>query len=106
MVNKEISVDYVYEDEHVFVIKDIHPQAPTHLLAILKAHYSAIHLVPDAETIYFQHLSSAIKKVLSMLHISDNGYRLVINYGEAAGQSVPHIHVHILSGRQFDWPPG
>jgi histidine triad (HIT) family protein len=55
---------------------------------------------------YFQHLSYAIKKVLSLLHISDNGYRLVINYGEAAGQSVPHIHVHILSGRQFDWPPG
>jgi histidine triad (HIT) family protein len=106
MANNTIPVPRVYENEHVFVIKDINPQAPTHLLAIPKAHYGAIHNVPEKEHALFHHLYTAIHDVVQKEGISEKGYRLVINSGSSAGQSVDHIHVHILSGRQMNWPPG
>ena len=106
MVEKIIPVDPVYEDEHIFVIKDINPQAPIHLLAIPKKHFPAIHMVEEDDQLLFTHLNAAIRQVLHSKKIADKGYRLVINSGETAGQSVDHIHVHILSGRRLSWPPG
>jgi histidine triad (HIT) family protein len=106
MVNQTIPVARIYEDDHVIVIKDINPQAPCHLLAIPRTHYAGIHLVPQTDYPIFQHLTTAIQKVLLNEGIAGKGYRLVINSGSSAGQSVDHIHVHILSGRQLDWPPG
>ncbi len=106
MVSDEIHVQRVHEDEQVIVIRDINPQAPSHLLAIPRKHYSGIHLVPDTEQELFRHLCSAIKAVLQKEGIAKKGYRLVINSGTEAGQSVDHLHVHILSGRTMGWPPG
>lgn len=106
MANNLIPVTKVYEDDQVIVINDINPQAPHHLLAIPRRHYSAIHEVPSGELGLFQALSGAVQKVVTEKGLSAKGYRLVINSGESAGQTVPHIHVHILSGRDMHWPPG
>lgn len=106
MAKKIIPVPFVFENDHIFIIRDINPQAPTHFLAIPKAHYVSIHDVPQSEHTLFQHLHSAIYEVVQKEDLGSKGYRLVINSGDSAGQSVAHIHVHILSGRQFNWPPG
>lgn len=106
MAKNEIPVPKVYEDDQVFVIKDIKPQAPHHFLAIPRAHYAAIHEVPQGESGLFQSLFSAIQIVVADNNLTAGGYRLVINAGECAGQAVPHIHVHVLGGRDMHWPPG
>ncbi len=106
MVNNIISVPKVFENDKVIVIRDINPQAPTHLLAIPREHYPGIHKVPDDAQSLFQALFNAIQKVVIKEGIADRGYRIVINSGSSAGQSVDHIHVHILSGRNMGWPPG
>lgn len=106
IIKKEIPVQPVYDDQHSIIIKDINPQAPTHLLAIPKAHYSAIHSIPEVDDNIINHLMKAIKKFISEQGLDNKGYRLVINSGSIAGQSVDHIHIHILSGREFNWPPG
>ena len=106
MANGEIPVPKVYEDDNVFVISDINPQAPRHLLAIPRVHFPAIHTVPDDNGELYESLFSAVRTVVQKEGLAEKGYRLVINSGESAGQSVDHIHVHILCGRQLQWPPG
>jgi histidine triad (HIT) family protein len=106
IIKKEIPAPRVYEDEHAIVIKDINPQAPVHLLALPRKHYSGVHEVKAADEKIFGKLFLAVSKVVEQEQLAANGYRLVINFGEKAGQSVPHIHVHILSGRPMHWPPG
>ena len=106
MVNGEIPVPKVYENDTVIVIRDINPQAPYHLLAIPRAHFPAIHDVPSDGGKLFEELFSAVSSVIENEGLAPKGYRLVINSGSSAGQSVDHIHVHILSGRQLQWPPG
>jgi len=106
MVRREAPAELVYEDPDTLVIRDINPQAPTHLLAIPKIHFSGVHEVPPSETGFFDRLFRAVSAVLEQEHLIDYGYRLVVNSGRRAGQSVFHIHVHILSGRPMHWPPG
>jgi len=106
MVNGEIPVPRVYENEHVIVIKDINPQAPTHLLAIPRSHFSRPDSVSQGDKSLFANLFAAIIAVVHKEGLDKKGYRLVINAGSTAGQSVDHIHVHILSGRDMRWPPG
>ncbi len=106
IINKKIPSQIVFENESVLVVRDITPQAPTHLLALPKKHYAGVHLVPASESGLFQSLFSAISEVVKKEGLDENSYRLVMNFGEKAGQSVHHIHVHILSGRAFGWPPG
>lgn len=106
MANNTIDIPKVYEDERIFVIKDINPQAPDHLLAIPRAHYAAIHEVESDNGVLFDALFSALRTVVRKEGLAEKGYRLVINSGSSAGQSVGHIHVHLLSGRQLQWPPG
>ena len=106
IINNEIPAPRVYEDEIAIVIRDLNPQAPTHLLAIPRAHYEGVHEVPAEEGALFQGLFNAVTKAIDKEQLAGAGYRLVVNSGEKAGQSVPHIHVHILSGRQLHWPPG
>ena len=106
MAKSSIDVPKVYEDEKVFVIKDINPQAPYHYLAIPRDHYAAIHEVEADNGTLFDALFSAIRTVVRKEELAEKGYRLVINSGTSAGQSVDHIHVHLLSGRQLQWPPG
>ena len=106
IVNKQIPVSPVYEDRNTVVIKDINPQAPVHLLVMPRRHFPGVHDVRGASTKVFEQLFKTITKVVEQEKLSGAGYRLVVNFGEKAGQSVPHIHVHILSGRSMQWPPG
>jgi histidine triad (HIT) family protein len=95
----------VYEDDKVFVIEDINPKAPTHLLVLPKRHIIDIKNAgaEDAELIGYSHLVAA--KIARERNIED-GYRTVYNVGRGAGQSVFHLHLHLLGGRHLSWPPG
>jgi histidine triad (HIT) family protein len=101
-----IPSDKIYEDENTLVFKDISPQAPTHLLVIPKRHFETIQDIPDAEMGLTTNLFNVVSAVVKQLDLGTGGYRLVINSGEHAGQAVPHLHAHILAGREFKWPPG
>jgi len=103
----ELPAEKLYEDENAIVIRDINPQSPSHFLAIPKKHYPAIHDVPKEEAPpLFAGLMNATRQALNASGLENKGYRLVINSGESAGQTVPHLHIHILGGRQMEWPPG
>lgn len=104
MVNGEIPVDKVYEDDDMIIIKDISPKAPIHFLAIPKTHYKFLIEQSKAETEVLGKMLNKISKLSTELGLY-NGYRLVINQGDDAGQSVPHLHVHILAGKSMDWNP-
>ena len=102
IANKEIPSNLVYEDEYTVAFNDLNPQAPVHILVIPKAHYASLNETDDKEILAA--LLNAVKEVTKKLGITD--YRTVINTGKAAGQEVFHIHLHILSGRPLNWPPG
>lgn len=102
IANKEISAEVVYEDSDVVAFRDINPQAPTHVLVIPREHVDGAAAVEDASM--WARLMNAATKVADRL--GEGGYRLVINQGEEAGQTVPHLHVHIFAGRAMGWPPG
>ena len=95
----------VYEDKHVFAFEDINPQAPTHVLIVPKKHLSGLKeaTAKDADTIGRCHLAAA---EIARQRGIENGYRTVLNVGPGAGQSVFHLHVHLLGGRNLGWPPG
>lgn len=101
---KEIPSDIVFEDDNVLAFKDITPQAPVHILIIPKLHLSTTSEINVSNS----HLAGKIIEIASKLgkELSPEGYRLVFNCGEIAGQSVFHIHCHLLGGRKFNWPPG
>lgn len=103
IVEKEIPSTVVYEDEAILAFKDIEPQAPVHIVIIPKEHYKSVLEVTDPEV--YQKLLEAGKKISEKLGL-DNGFRLVINTGEEGGQTVDHLHMHLLSGRNLQWPPG
>ena len=103
----EIPSDRVYEDDQVIVFRDVNPRAPTHVLAIPRRHVPSIHALTDspADTALLAALFAALRKVVADAGLGD-GYRVVTNVGSAAGQSVPHLHLHLLGGRAMSWPPG
>ncbi len=106
IVEGEIPADIVYENDTVVAFRDINPQAPTHILIIPREHISTINdLAPEHETVVGR-MFSAAKEIAAAEGLTDKGYRVVMNCGEGAGQSVFHIHLHLLGGRGFDWPPG
>ena len=102
IANREIPTQFVYEDEHVVAFNDLNPQAPVHFLVIPKEHYASINDVSDKEV--FAQLMTGVQNAVKKLGIKE--YRTVINTGAAAGQTVFHIHVHVLAGRDLKWPPG
>lgn len=106
IINKEIESDIVYEDEDVLVFKDINPQAPVHLLVIPKKHISSIMQIGELTQKQTSSLFSAIKKLAKDLELEKDGFRVVTNTGAGAGQSVYHLHFHLLGKRKFNWPPG
>jgi histidine triad (HIT) family protein len=106
IIAKEIPGDVVYEDEHALAFKDIRPVAPTHVLVVPKKHLAAIHDLTPEDAVTVGNVLVAARKVADQLGLTAAGYRLVINDGDAAGQTVHHIHVHVLGGRQLTWPPG
>lgn len=106
LLEKKIPADVVYEDEHTLAFRDIRPVAPTHVLVIPRKHIAAIHELTDADGDLMGKLVLAARNVAKKLDLEANGYRLVVNDGEQAGQTVHHIHVHVLGGRNMSWPPG
>lgn len=103
IINREIPADIVYEDDHVLAFRDIEPQAPVHIVIIPKQEISGLATLPEEG----DHLAilNAAKKVGELEGLT-NGYRLVINQGEDGGQSIHHLHAHLLGGRKMSWPPG
>ena len=109
IADKHIPSKIVYEDDSAFAIEDVHPQAPVHLLVIPRKHIESLAtLNQEKETIIGQmgHLLSIVSILAGKMGLHASGFRTVINSGAGAGQSVFHLHVHLLGGRPFHWPPG
>ncbi len=106
IINGEIPAMKVFEDEHSLAFNDIDPKAPTHILVIPREHYAGIHEIPSEKMNILSHIFTTVSNVVTQERLEQDGYRLVINFGENGGQEVPHIHVHILAGRAMQWPPG
>ena len=105
IIDREIPADIVFEDDRALAFRDIAPQAPTHILVIPKKPIDMIQNLDDADEALVGHLVVVAKKVAEQEGLTD-GYRLVFNNGQSAGQSVFHIHLHLLGGRDLSWPPG
>lgn len=99
----EIPSNKVYEDERVLAFRDIAPTAPTHILIIPKEHYDSVLETP-ADTVAY--MVETAKKLAESEGLCEKGFRLVINTGEDGGQSVKHLHLHLIGGRSMQWPPG
>ncbi len=102
----EIKGDLVYEDEQVVAFRDLSPQAPTHVLVIPRRHVATTNELTDADADLVGRMVLAAKKVAADEGIAERGYRTVLNCNAEAGQSVFHIHLHLLGGRPMGWPPG
>ncbi len=100
----EIPVNEVYEDEDFIVIRDINPQAKNHFLAIPKTHFKLLSEMSENDAERLKRILKKIPTLEKELELK-NGYRLVINQGDDAGQTVPHLHIHILSGQKMGWQP-
>lgn len=100
----EIPSKKVYEDDLCYAFYDIDPQAPVHFLVIPKDHIPSVAGIDDSNSAVVAHIFAVIAKVAKELGL--DSYRVVSNIGEQAGQSVPHLHFHVLSGRDMTWPPG
>ena len=106
IIRKELPADIVYEDEICLAFKDINPVAPTHLLIIPKKYIrSMATLEPETEQSILGHCLAQAHHLGKALQL-DTGYRLVINTGSDANQTVPHLHIHLIGGRPLSWPPG
>ena len=105
IINKEIPADIIFEDDISIVIKDINPQAPTHLLIIPKKVIPKLSDASRDDIDILGHLMLVAGEIASKLKL-DDAFRLVVNNGAKAGQSVFHLHLHLLSGRALNWPPG
>lgn len=106
MISKEIPTDFVYQDEYAIVIRDINPQAPTHLLVIPIEHVESLDDASKKHEPVLGHLLRVAARVANDEGLAESGYRTVINTGAGAGQSVFHLHIHVLGGRSMTWPPG
>jgi len=106
IIEKKIPATIVHEDEHVIAFKDLNPQAPVHLLIVPKKHIADIHGITASDRELIGHLFFVAKTIAAQNGLDRGGYRMVINNGIDAGQTVFHVHLHLLSGRKFFWPPG
>ena len=105
IINKEIPAEIVYEDELSLAFKDIQAQAPTHLLIIPKKPIATINDMQESDKELFGHLFWVAKKLGQDMGFGEDGYRVVMNCNEYGGQSVYHVHLHLLAGKPLGWPP-
>jgi len=103
IIERSLPAEFVFEDDNLIAIRDINPQAPVHVLIIPKAHYPTIEDAPPA---VLGEMCARAARLASDLKISSSGYRTVVNCRDHAGQTVMHLHLHLLGGRWFHWPPG
>lgn len=106
IIQKKIPAKIVYEDDDVLAFDDINPQAPVHVLLIPKWHVEGINHVHHTHDALLGKLFVAAQEVALRKHVAQNGYRLVVNTGADAQQTVFHLHVHLIGGRSLGWPPG
>lgn len=106
IIGRQIPADIVYEDERALAFRDIRPQAPVHLLVIPKHCIARINEATPENEALLGHLLLVAAQVARMEGLGESGFRLVINNGRDGGETVPHLHIHILGGRHLTWPPG
>lgn len=106
IIRKEIPANIVHEDDHCLAFHDVSPQAPVHVLVIPKKPVVSLEHLEETDAEMLGHLWVTIPKVAKKLGLSENGYRVVVNCGKDGGQSVDHLHYHLLGGRSLTWPPG
>ncbi len=106
IVEKKIPADVVFESEWALAFRDIRPVAPVHVLVIPRRHVKAASDLTDSDETLIGRVMLTATKVAASMGLEPSGYRLVVNNGSDAGQSVDHVHVHILGGRALGWPPG
>lgn len=106
ILRKEIPADVVYEDDDVLAFRDIRPQAPVHVLVIPKRRLSTLADATEDDILLLGTLFVRTAEIARRLGIADSGYRIVVNHGQDAGQEVLYLHLHLLGGRRFGWPPG
>jgi histidine triad (HIT) family protein len=106
IARREIPAEIVYEDDDFFVIRDIHPQAPVHVLMIPKKVIPRVGEAEAGDAVVLGKMLAASGSIAKQLGVYESGYRLVINHGPDAGETVPHLHIHLLGKRLLAWPPG
>jgi histidine triad (HIT) family protein len=106
IANKEMNSKIIRDDEEVIAFHDIHPQAPVHALVVPKKHISRITEMNESDQRLIGKMIYVGKEVAQELGVSDSGFRLVLNNGPDANQTVHHIHLHVIGGRRMGWPPG
>lgn len=105
IINGEIPSNKVYEDDQVFAFRDIEPQAPTHILIIPKQHIKSAVEIDESNSAVVAHIFEVAAKIAKQEGL-DDGFRIVNNCGDIAGQTVKHLHFHLMGGREFGWPAG
>ena len=105
IIDREIPADIVYEDDQCLAFRDVSPKAPTHVLVIPKKEIRSLDALADADADLLGHVWLVIRDLAKQLKLG-NGYRVVVNCGRDGGQSVDHVHFHLLGGRALSWPPG
>ena len=106
LINGEVAADVLYQDARAVAIRDINPQAPVHALVIPKEHVESLDDIGQRDEALMGHLLRVASRVANEQGLAETGYRTVVNTGAGAGQSVVHLHVHVLGGRDLTWPPG
>lgn len=106
LINRDIPANIVYEDDQVLAFEDIHPQAPTHCLIIPKQHIATLNDLQADNAQLIGYMTLTAKQLAQDKGLAEDGYRLVFNCNEQGGQTVFHIHLHLLGGRSMQWPPG
>jgi histidine triad (HIT) family protein len=106
IIQGEVPAQIIHEDDQCVAIRDINPQAPTHVLVIPKKVIPRLGEATPSDESLLGHLLFTAAEVAKREGLAENGYRVVVNQGWQAGESVPHLHVHVLGGRQLKWPPG
>lgn len=106
IANKEVEAEILYEDQELIAFQDINPQAPAHALIIPKKHIATLNDATDEDALILGKLQICAKNIAKELGHAEDGYRVVINCNGHGGQTVYHIHLHLIAGRQLGWPPG
>jgi histidine triad (HIT) family protein len=106
IAEQQVPANIIYEDDYVVAFDDLEPQAPEHKLIIPRIHISTVNDLTEEHKDLIGHMFLTAKKIAHNLDLDEDGYRLVMNCQPRAGQSVFHIHLHVLAGRQMQWPPG
>jgi len=106
IANRDIPAEIVHEDDQVVAFRDINAQAPTHVLIIPKKHSPTINDIEPSDNALIGHMAQTAKQIAKDAGAAEDGYRLVMNCNDDGGQTVYHIHMHVLAGRSLQWPPG